>query len=86
MQGRGELATDFPRVFREGFTERYERRSLLITSNRAFRDWGQIFQGERMTAALPDRLTHHCDIFEMNGESYRFKESMKEKKEPGKKA
>lgn len=61
------------------FADRYERRSLLITSNLAFSDWGQIFQGERMTAALLDRLTHHCHIFEMNGESYRFKESMKEK-------
>jgi DNA replication protein DnaC len=43
-------------------------------------EWGQIFQGERMTAALLDRLTHHCAIFEMNGESYRFRESMKTKK------
>ncbi len=42
-------------------------------------DWGQIFRGERMTAALLDRLTHHCEIFQMNGESYRFRESMKKK-------
>jgi len=62
------------------FADRYERRSLLITSNLAFSDWGTIFQGERMTAALLDRLTHHCAIFEMNGESYRFKESIKESK------
>jgi DNA replication protein DnaC len=61
------------------FAERYERRSLLITSNLAFGDWGQVFQGERMTAALLDRLTHRCHIFEMQGESYRFKEAMKEK-------
>jgi DNA replication protein DnaC len=60
-----------------------ERRSLLITSNLAFSDWGQIFQGERMTAALLDRLTHHSEIFEMNGESFRFKESMKQKKQSG---
>ncbi len=59
------------------FADRYERKSLLITSNLGFGDWGQIFQGERMTAALLDRLTHHCHIFEMNGESYRFRESMK---------
>jgi len=51
--------------------------SLLITSNLAFGDWGQVFQGERMTAALLDRLTHRCHIFEMNGESYRFRESLK---------
>jgi DNA replication protein DnaC len=59
------------------FAERYERASLLITSNLAFGDWGQVFQGERMTAALLDRLTHHCHIFDMNGQSYRFRESVR---------
>ena len=63
------------------FADRYERRSLLITSNLPFGEWGQVFQGERMTAALLDRLTHKCHIFEMNGESYRFRESMKAKKD-----
>ncbi len=63
------------------FADRYERRSLLITSNLPFGEWGQVFQGERMTAALLDRLTHKCHIFEMNGESYRFRESMKTRKE-----
>ena len=62
------------------FTDRYERKSLLLTSNLPFGEWAQIFQGERMTAALLDRLTHRCHIFEMNGESYRFRESMKAKK------
>src|SRR5256714_2551448 len=62
------------------FADRYERRSLLVTSNLAFSEWNQVFQGERMTAALLDRLTHRCQIFEMNGESYRFRESMKTKK------
>ena len=62
------------------FSDRYERTSLLVTSNLPFSEWNQIFQGERMTAALLDRLTHHCQIFEMNGESYRFRESMKSKK------
>lgn len=62
------------------FADRYERRSLLVTSNLAFSEWGQVFQGERMTAALLDRLTHRCHIFEMNGESYRFRESMTNKK------
>ena len=61
------------------FADRYERRSVLITSNLPFGEWGQVFQGERMTAALLDRLTHKCHIFDMNGESYRFKESMKAK-------
>jgi DNA replication protein DnaC len=62
------------------FGDRYERGSLLVTSNLPFSEWGQVFQGERMTAALLDRLTHHCQILEMNGESYRFRESMKSKK------
>lgn len=62
------------------FAERYERRSVLVTSNLAFSEWGSVFQGDRMTAALLDRLTHRCEIFEMNGESYRFRESMKTKK------
>ncbi len=61
------------------FAERYERRSLLLTSNLAFSEWGQVFQGERMTAALLDRLTHRCHIFEMQGESFRFREAMKDK-------
>jgi DNA replication protein DnaC len=62
------------------FAERYERGSVLITTNLPFSEWNQVFQGERMTAALLDRLTHRCHIFEMNGESYRFRESMKTKK------
>ncbi len=53
----------------------------MVTSNLAFSEWSQVFQGERMTAALLDRLTHRCQIFEMNGESFRFRESMKGKKD-----
>jgi DNA replication protein DnaC len=63
------------------FADRYERASILVTSNLAFSDWGSIFQGERMTAALLDRFTHRCHIFEINGESYRFRESAKAAKE-----
>jgi DNA replication protein DnaC len=62
------------------FADRYERASLLVTSNLPFSEWQQLFQGERMTAALLDRLTHRCHIFEMNGESYRFRESVKKTK------
>lgn len=63
------------------FADRYERRSILITSNLPFGEWVQVFQGERMTAALLDRFTHRCHICEMNGESYRFRESSKQARE-----
>jgi DNA replication protein DnaC len=59
------------------FARRYERRSLIVTTNLAFADWGQVFQDERLAGALLDRLTHRCHIFEMKGESFRFRESMK---------
>ena len=62
------------------FAERYERASILVTSNLSFADWVGVFRDERLTAALLDRFTHRCHIFEMNGESYRFKESAKRKK------
>ncbi len=66
------------------FADRYERGSILITGNLPFGEWDQIFQGERMTAALLDRFTHRCHIFQMNGESYRFKESTRQKKNAAK--
>ena len=62
------------------FADRHERGGILITSNLPCSDWVEIFQGERMTAALLDRLCHRCHIFVMNGESHRFRESMKSKK------
>lgn len=67
------------------FADRYERASLLVTSNLPFSEWNQVFQGERMTAALLDRLTHRCHVFQMNGESYRFRESRKAAKHTARK-
>jgi hypothetical protein len=77
--GVGSFSRSGAELLFQVFADRYERTSTLITSNLPFSEWQQIFQGERMTAALLDRLTHHCEIFEMNGESYRFRESLKEK-------
>jgi DNA replication protein DnaC len=59
----------------EVFSQRYERGSLLVTSNLPFDEWTSVFGAERLTGALLDRLTHHVHILEMNGESYRLKAS-----------
>ena len=56
----------------EVFSQRYERGSILVTSNLPFDEWTEIFASERLTGALLDRLTHHVHILEMNGESYRL--------------
>ena len=62
---------------------RYERRSLLITANQPFGEWGKIFPDQAMTLAAVDRLVHHATIFEMNVESYRRRTALERKRGPG---
>lgn len=64
----------------EVFSQRYERGSILLTSNLPFDEWTEVFGSERLTGALLDRLTHHVHILEMNGDSYRLNQSQKRKK------
>jgi DNA replication protein DnaC len=59
----------------EVFSRRYERSATLVTSNLPLDEWTEAFGSERLTGALLDRLTHHVHILEMNGESYRLKDS-----------
>ena len=59
----------------EVFSQRYERGSTLVTSNLPFDEWTSVFGSERLTGALLDRLTHHVNILEMNGDSYRLAHS-----------
>jgi DNA replication protein DnaC len=59
----------------EVFSQRYERGSIIVTSNLPFEEWPSIFRSERLTGALLDRLTHHVHVLEMNGESYRLRQS-----------
>jgi len=60
-------------------TERYERGSVLVTTNLDFASWTDVFGDARLTGALLDRLTHRCHILEFQGDSYRFKESLRRK-------
>ena len=57
-------------------TRRYERGSIIITSNRSFGDWGKVFHGEVLVSALLDRLLHHSTLINIRGDSYRLKEKI----------
>ena len=70
-------------VLFELIAARYERRSLLITANQPFGEWGKIFSDQAMTLAAIDRLVHHATILEMNVESYRRKAALRRKRGPG---
>jgi DNA replication protein DnaC len=61
----------------EVLSQRYERGSIIVTSNLPFDEWTGVFGSERLTGALLDRLTHHVHILEMNGNSFRLKHSQK---------
>lgn len=60
--------------------DRYERGSMIVTTNLGFADWTQLFGDPTLTAALLDRLTHNAFIVNCNWESYRLQESLKKKK------
>jgi len=66
-------------LFFQVAAQSYERQSLIMTTNLDFAQWPQVFGSEQLTGALLDRLTHHAHILSMNGESFRFRESMSKK-------
>jgi DNA replication protein DnaC len=70
-------------VLFELIAARYERRSMLITANQPFGEWGKIFPDKAMTLAAIDRLVHHSTILEMNVESYRRREALDRKRDRG---
>jgi DNA replication protein DnaC len=73
-------------VLFELISARYERRSLLITANQPFGEWGRVFPDQAMTLAAVDRLVHHATLLEKNVESYRRREALERKRGPGRPA
>src|SRR5467141_5057219 len=69
-------------VLFEVFSQRYERTSTLVTTNLPFAEWTEVLGSERLTGALLDRLTHHVHILEMNGDSFRLKQSRRKRIPP----
>ncbi len=61
-------------LFFQLLTRRYEHASTVLTSNKGFEDWGEIFGDDVMAAALIDRLVHHCHIVNIRGNSYRLRQ------------
>lgn len=76
QQNRDEMEVLFTLL-----SERYERGSIMLTSNLPFSKWEQIFKDPMTTAAAIDRLVHHCIILELNLPSYRLEESKRRKSE-----
>jgi DNA replication protein DnaC len=58
-------------------SKRYEKGSIILTSNKTFSEWGQVFGDEVLATAILDRLLHHCEVISINGPSYRLKNRLK---------
>ena len=59
----------------EVINRRYEHRSLIVTTNRGFKEWNEVFPNASCIVTLVDRLTHHADVTKLEGDSYRLRES-----------
>jgi len=76
--GYRSMAESTVEDFFEIVSQRYEKGSIIITSNRDFQDWDKIFIDKTLTGAILDRLIHHCHTIVIKGESYRFKKGKKD--------
>jgi DNA replication protein DnaC len=57
-------------------SRRYEKGSIILSSNKTFSEWGHVFSDDILATAILDRLLHHCDVISINGPSYRLKDRM----------
>ena len=57
-------------------SRRYERGTMIVTSNKSFAEWGQVLGDDVLATAILDRLLHHCDVLAINGPSYRLKDRL----------
>jgi len=64
-------------LFFQVISKRYEKGSIILTTNRPFKDWGEIFHNNTLAGALIDRLAHHAEIINIKGDSYRVREKKK---------
>lgn len=71
--GYRSMAESTVEDFFEIVSRRYEKGSIIITTNRAISEWDKVFIDKTLTTAVVDRLLHHCTMIEIKGESYRFK-------------
>ena len=71
--GYRSMAESTVEDFFEIVSRRYEKGSIIITTNRAVNEWDKVFIDKTLTTAVVDRLLHHCSVIEIKGESYRFK-------------
>ena len=71
------LTREESNLFFQFVSSRYEKRSTLYTSNKSFSEWGEVLGDPIMTAAVLDRILHHCTVINIKGESYRLKDRKK---------
>ena len=74
--GYVELSADTTQLMFQIFSERYEKGSIIVTTNLEFKEWTNVFHDERMTTAIIDRLIHNSKIITCNGPSYRYKQKI----------
>ena len=71
------LSREEASLFFRLLVRRYERGSLIVTSNKSFVDWGEVFNDQVLATAILDRLLHHATTLNIKGESYRLREKRK---------